>query len=317
MNICIITDGKKGHLNQAGGLAEAVLKRAQAIHPEGEHQIQTLSVEKLPRWKRFRYKGEPDTAPKIDLVICAGHGSHLASISLSRKHKCACMVCMRPSLPRCFFTLEFVPEHDLKPKDYKCKKIFATKGVLNRIKPQNPECKKRNILFLIGGESREYKWDSEQLLNQITHIARYSSSPIVLTTSRRTDPDFIAEVNQACPNIHVVPYEQTDDDWYQNNIDIAKEIWVTRDSVSMVYESITAGIPTGLLEMEPRTFIKGKVSRVTRGMEQLITDGQATSFTHWGQTHQLPAPTPLDEANRAADYIVEHFPHLFKGISSN
>lgn len=311
MNICIITDGKKGHLNQAGGLAEAILERAQQRQPELEHQIQILNVGKLPRWKRFRYKGEPDTAAKVNLVICAGHGSHLAAINLARLHKCACMVCMRPSLPRCFFTLEFVPEHDLKAKDSKCKKIFPTKGVLNRAKKQDPESKKRNILFLIGGASREYKWDSEQLLNQITHIARYSSSSIVLTTSRRTDPDFIAEVSQACPNIHVVPYDQTDDAWYQRNLDTAKEVWVTRDSVSMVYESITAGIPTGLLEMEPRTFIKGKVSRVTRGMEKLIADGQVANFTQWGQNHQLPTPTPLDEANRAADYVVEHFPSIF------
>ncbi len=312
MNICIITDGKKGHLNQAGGLAEAVLDRAQQLHPEVAHQIQTLNVANLPRWKRFRYKGEADTAANVNLIICAGHGSHLAAISMARKHKCVCMVCMRPSLPRCFFTLEFVPEHDLKTKDYKSKKIFPTKGVLNRVKPQDPEGKKRNILFLIGGASREYKWDSEQLLNQITHIARYSSSPIVLTTSRRTDPDFIAEVSQACPNIHAVPYEQTDDTWYQRNLDSAKEVWVTRDSVSMVYESITAGIPTGLLEMDPRTFIKGKVSRVSRGMNKLIADGQVSSFTQWGQSHELPVPTRLDEANRAADYIIEHFPQIFQ-----
>lgn len=312
MNICIITDGKKGHYSQAGGLAEAIVERARQLKPDIEHQIQALNVEKLSRWKRLRFKGNADTATHVDLVICAGHGSHLAAISLSRHRKCPCMVCMRPSLPRWFFTLELVPEHDLKKKDYKNKKIFATKGVLNKVKVQNPETKKRNILFLIGGESREYKWDSEQLLNQISHIARYSSSPIVLTTSRRTDPDFVREVSKVCPNIHVVPYEETDDSWYQNNLDAAKEIWVTRDSVSMVYESITAGAPTGLLEMEPRAFIKGKVSRVTRGMEKLIAEGQAYSFTQWAQKQQMSKPTPLDESNRAADYIVEHYPDIFK-----
>lgn len=311
MNICIITDGKKGHLSQTFGLAEALLERAQQLKPEGKHAIHELDIRNKSWWGKFRYKGEPDSPTEVDLVLCAGHSTHFAALSFARSRKCACMVCMKPSLPISLFSLGLIPEHDLKAKDYHNSSIFPTKGALNNIKPSTDPSKKRNTLFLIGGASKEYKWDSELLLNQITHIARHSSSHMVLTTSRRTDKDFVADVTQACPNIQVEPVEETGPNWVLENLAKAKEVWVTKDSVSMVYEALSSGVPVGILDMEQKTFRKDKTSRVTRGLNKLIEEDRVNSFTQWAQSHQLHQQEIFSEASRAADYIQKHFPHLF------
>lgn len=309
MNICIISDGKKGHLSQTLGLAEALLVRAQERKPEGEHRIIELDIRPLSWWQKFTFKGGEACPEQVDLILCAGHSTHFAALSLARKRKCPCMVCMRPSIPLRYFTLGLIPLHDLKPKDIKNKRIFPTKGALNNIHPSTEKAK--NILFLIGGASKEYDWDSEELMNQITHIARHSSSPMILTTSRRTQSDFAEDISQACPNIHVEPVEKTPPNWVLKNLATAKEVWVTKDSVSMVYEALSSGAPVGILDMPRRAKKRRKDSRVTRGLKQLIEEGRVSSFTQWAQSHQLQQLPPLNEAERAAQYIAKTFPHLF------
>ncbi len=312
MNICIISDGKKGHLSQTRGLATALLDRARQMKPDGSHQLQELDISKKRWWCKFRYKGEADTAEHVDLVLCAGHSTHFAALSLARHRKCACMVCMRPSLPIGLFTLGLIPEHDLKAKDYNNKDIFPTKGALNSVQVSTDPSKRKNILFLIGGESKEYKWESELLLNQITHIARYSRSSMVLTTSRRTDPDFIGEVSQACPNMHVISVDETGPNWVEENLAKAKEVWVTKDSVSMVYEALSSGAPVGILDMDQKVFRKDRTSRVTRGLNKLIEEGRVNTLAQWSKTHELQQQESFSEASRAADYIQQNYPKLFQ-----
>ncbi len=311
MVIYIVSDGKKGHLSQTRGLAEALLERARSTRPKVQHSCHEIPINGKTWLGKLFYKGKDLDLPRPNLILCAGHSTHLAALSLARSMRCLCMVCMRPSLPTRMFDLCIMPRHDVPEGGVPSPSTFLTNGAINCIKPQ-PDVPKKETLVLIGGPSKEFKWEAEHVLNQLTTIARKSTRPIVLTTSRRTPQDFVQDVAAACPSIRVEPVDQTGPNWVAEHLACAHEVWVTQDSVSMVYEALSSGAPVGIIEMlrkgDPH---KAKLSRVLRGLNMLISDGGATTFTEWAKTLTIPQPRKvLDEAGRAADYILTTFPQL-------
>lgn len=311
MVIYIISDGKKGHLSQTRGLAKALLCRARELRPETSHSCHEIDVSSMRWLGKLFYKGKELDLPRPHLILCAGHGTHLAALSLARHLRCLCMVCMKPSLPLRFFDLCIIPRHDLPEGKSTGGRIFQTVGAINSIKP-SPDTEKRETLILVGGPSKEFDWDAETVLNQLATITRQSSSPVVLTTSRRTPADFVQDVSAACPSIHVEPVEQTGATWVADHLAAAREVWVTQDSVSMVYEALSSGTPVGIIEMARKGGKKeSKCSRVARGLHMLVADGRVCTFTDWAKTHRLPhTHAVLDEAGRTADYILEHYPQI-------
>lgn len=317
MVIYIISDGKKGHLSQTRGLAGALVARAQKLRPDTAHSVHEVDITGKGFFAKMFYKGgDLADLPKPDLILCAGHGTHLAALSLARHMKCLCMVCMRPSLPLRMFDLCIMPRHDVPENREPGKNTFCTSGAINCIHPR-PDIPKTETLILVGGPSKSYAWDAELLLTQLANIVHHNSTPMVLTTSRRTPPDFIHDLQAACPSIHAVPVEETSADWVPLHLSRAREVWVSQDSVSMVYEALSSGAPVGILEMQeaPQRGKKGKkkkLPRVARGLQMLVKDGMVHTFTEWAKSsHSLPTQaTVINEAGRTADYILERFPRL-------
>jgi hypothetical protein len=67
----------------------------------------------------------------------------------------------------------------------------------------------------------------------------------------------------------------------------------------MVYEALTAGVATGLLDLPAR----GR-SRVVEGLRQLAAAGQVTGFADWVAGNSLQQPAgDFDEARRCALWI--------------
>lgn len=310
MIIYIVSDGKRGHLSQTQGLAEALLERARKLKPEKEHSYHLIDITNKSWLNKFFYKGKELDLPKPDLVLCAGHGTHFAALSLARHKKCLCMVCMKPSLPLNSFDLCIIPRHDLPNGENTKGNIFQTVGAINAIHPVSG-VEKKETLILVGGPSKEFIWDSEFVLTQLATIARRTSTPMILTTSRRTPKDFAADVANACPSIKVEPVESTGPTWVADHLATAKEVWVTQDSVSMVYEALSSGAPVAILELPRKNREAQKYSRVVRGLNMLIEDGGVCTFTAWAKEGIIPqAEKVLDEAGRAADYILKKFPKL-------
>ncbi len=312
MIIYIVSDGKKGHLSQTRGLAHALLERAREARPDMVHETHEVDVSNKSFFAKLFYKGKELDLPRPHLILCAGHGTHLAALSLARHLRCLCMVCMKPSLPTRLFDLCIMPRHDMPEGRQPSSRIFTTAGALNSVRP-SPQTEKRETLILIGGPSKDFVWDAEMVINQLSTIARHNTTPMVLTTSRRTPADFARDVLSTCPSIRVVPVEQTGPSWVADHLASAREVWVTQDSVSMVYEALSSGAPVGLIEMQRRgdRRRKPRPSRVVRGLGMLVENGMVCTFTEWAKAHKLPTPTSeLDEAGRTADYILSHFSQL-------
>lgn len=310
MLICIISDGKKGHLSQTRGLALALSRHVSELKPGTSCEVREVDVTHLDLIKKLRYNGKDLKLPRPDLILCSGHGTHLAALSLAHSMRCLCIVCMKPSLPTSWFDLCIIPRHDYEREKDAPANVLLTQGALNSITPA-PNVEKRDTLVLIGGPSKDFDWDEDHLITQLSTLARYNVGQITLTTSRRTPRNLVGMLHTSCPSIRVVPVDSTGPDWVAEHLASAKNVWVTQDSVSMVYESLSSGTPVGILEMPVHPGRVGKApGRVSRGLVQLVDEGRVTTFTQWLTTRELTACEPLHEADRAANYILEHFPAL-------
>jgi uncharacterized protein len=261
-----------------------------------------------------------------DFIIAAGHGLHVPLLFaglLFRKAKT--VLCMKPSLPMRWFDFCIVPRHDLRPAllAHPPAHVIPTIGALHPIHP-HPERPKTHTLILIGGPSKEYGWDEAQLLEQLSAVSCWQlpedgsqpSSPrlrgpemtedrtepqFLLTTSRRTPPGFVDTVRLACPQIEVVPVEETQRGWVADKLAASRAVWVTRDSVSMIYEALGSGAPVGLLSMP--LLKQGKMTRVMRGIQLLEQEGWVTPFDLWKQKRVLKQKGALVEVGRVAEMI--------------
>lgn len=291
--VWVFTDGKAGHENQSRGLLAALAHR----HPVDARWINVpayASVLSSLMTRRFL----PGVGlPPPDLLIGAGHRTHLPLLAARRAHGGRTIVLMKPSLPRAWFDLCVIPEHDAVTGA----NVLSTRGALNPVEPGTKNA--RAGLILIGGPSRHHGWSEHEIISQVkTIIASESDIDWTLTTSRRTPSSTTTRLRALThKNLTVVPVAETGPGWLSERLASAAQIWVTEDSVSMMYEALTANAATGVLGVPAK-----RASRVARGIAALSHDGLVTGFADWQRGRKLAPPAaPFNEAARVADWIGE------------
>jgi mitochondrial fission protein ELM1 len=301
LQILLLTDGKPGHENQSRGLAEA-LDRLVKVH------VTLLPVKKRHLIASLFSSGAlHEEIPKPDLIIGAGHAVHGRMLAISRSSGAPCVVMMKPTLPSSFFDLCLIPRHDLKGKP-PSHNMIATRGALNRVPPPS-ERPRNGGLILVGGPSSSYAWDSDGISQAITTIVKACGErPWRITDSRRSPEGELENLAKACPALVIHPHAATGRDWLPERLAEAAEVWVSEDSVSMIYEALSSGARVGLLRV-PRLKPNG---RVARGIDELIADGYLMPFDQWGPSTPLPEPPEvLRESERcAAQVLARFFPKL-------
>jgi mitochondrial fission protein ELM1 len=300
LTLWLIGDGKPGHENQSLGLAEAMQRRVAC-------EVHRISIAgEGGFFCRIRAALAAGTKlPKPDFIIAAGHATHPSLLCLARKYSAKSIVLMRPSLPLGCFDLCIAPTHDFHKKPQR-KNLILTRGAINRVWPSDSD--KTGRLILIGGPSKTHGWDDAAMLNMLKAIT--ATGDWQLTDSRRTSRGFLEQIKNHLPNIEIFSCKETAPDWLPDKLSRAKEVWVSEDSVSMIYEALSSDARVGLLPV-PR--LKPK-SRVLRGVDELLEAGFLTSFSEWGKTgHLSPAPAALNEADRCGEILFERF----QGISAN
>jgi len=291
------SDTKAGHDSQSLGLVDALKRRI----PLDSYDI-PVTHGAVVDWLRGRFPAA-SLLPDPWLVVGAGHSTHLPLLAARRARGGRAVVLMTPDLPKHWFDLCVIPDHD-RPRP--ASNVLATRGSLNRMQAaraaaSNPN---RRGLLMIGGPSRHYHWDHEQVIEQLAGVTRYS--PVhhwVLTTSRRTPPGFAERVRDMLFNrnlkLTIHSWRDTPDPWLAVQLQRACCTWVTEDSVSMIYEALTASVPVGLLSVPPR-----RQDRIVRGVEALVATGNVMRFSHWSRGIPLPRSVEIfDEANRVAEQI--------------
>lgn len=292
-HIRVLSDGRPGHENQSVGLALALARRVEAAFEIVKIDSSTGLL------ARMRAASRPGP---VDLVIAAGHRTHLPLWWAARRLRARSVVIMKPSLPLAFFDLCLMPRHDLaNPVDHG--RVVTTRGALNRIAEQ-PATKTDTGVILIGGPSSHHGWDGAPLSSAIAEIVR--ARPELAWTigdSRRTPEGFLAQQLSGC-GAQLVPHQQTQPGWLPAQLGAAREVWVTEDSVSMIFEALTAGARVGVLPMP----VKNPRARTVKAVRDLMADGYVRSFNEWKKHPDGWGGAPaLHETARCADLIIERF----------
>ena len=296
MIIWRFTDGKLGHENQSAGLVSA-LRRTQKVN------LIDFPVDILPSScvlllkSMFRSNIKEFSKPKPDLIIGAGRKTHIPMVVAKAMCGGKLVVLMRPSIPMRLFDLTVAPKHDNVPLR---ENVIESEGALNAV--EFVENKNKNIgLMLIGGESSHYRWDDIRIANQIKQITEQEPEvDWTLTTSRRTPANFLNLLREI--QVEVVPFDETNNEWMARHYAQSGQIWVTPDSVSMVYEALSSGAVTNVFSIDP----SGKESRVRDGLNSLIQHDVVSTFVSWKKNSTTQSvPSHFNESARIADHILE------------
>lgn len=296
------SDGKAGHDSQSQGLV-AALQRCMVID---SYDI-AVAGSAATDWLRGRFPAA-NLLPDPWLILGAGHATHLPLLAARRARGGRSLVLMTPDLPKRWFDLCVVPDHDCPQP---ASNVLLTRGSLNcmqAIPRATTMADMRRGLLMIGGPSRHYRWDHDQVIEQLAAVIRYS--PVqhwILTTSRRTPPGFAERVRDRLFNrnlkLTLYSWRDTPDPWLAQQLQRVCCTWVTEDSVSMMYEALTAAVPVGLISVPPR-----RRDRIVRGVDALVASGNVMRFSNWCRGKPLPCPAEVfDEANRVAVHICQRW----------
>lgn len=289
INLLYVSDAKAGHRSQALGLYHAY----QRLNPHQTVQWTEITIDELSYVHLLWAKQKITPAP--DYIIGVGSHTHLKVALLGKCYPQAkTIILMKTSLPFSWFDYHLIPEHDKKTIKHLPKNIIFTQGALNPIVNQHRHQQGR-ILIALGGSSKRHHWDNQAILTQLKDIIQRNantepSTEIILTTSRRTPSDFLtafkaylAELAQH--NVQIFPVEDTPQGWIFEQMQLAETVWVSEDSVSMIFEALTAGAKVGILAVQ-----RLKQDRITQLLDELLQQAQ-------------PFEMKLNEAERVARLI--------------
>lgn len=292
-----LVDGKAGHESQSLGLVQALHKQRsiECFDIKVSNGLDALMGILTSTWSQGA------GLPLPDLIIGAGHATHLHLLAAKRAFGGKTIVLMQPTIPVALFDLCLIPEHD---QYYGGGEYIETRGVLNPIKPDGMHIQNQ-ALIMIGGPSKHCEWDTLKLIAQVYELVNHNPTIVyTLTTSRRTPKEFVSAVKRIhFDNLNIVPFEQTEKGWIAKALSNSAAAWVTEDSVSMVYEALTSNVAVGLLNMPIK-----RNSRVSRGMQKLIKQGLVARFDFL-QTyqHRLKAVSGFMEADRCSQWILQYW----------
>lgn len=295
LNIWRFTDGKPGHDSQSIGLCEAI----ERLKPSKRFDIQIEPAFKS--FKHFLFKTFPKNSllPNPNLIIGAGHSTHLPMLAARQTYGGKIVLLMKPSLPLSFFDMCMIPEHDQAPVK---KNVINTVGALNPVQFNKNKTASMGLI-LIGGPSKHFYWDSAAILKQIKHIvANDTKINWIVADSPRTPKDTLTKLQTyELKNSQLAHYAETDTTKLRRFIYDAGSIWVTKDSISMIYEALSSGAKVGLIELQSR-----RISRVEKGVDTLVDKNTLLTYSKWKDNSELTTSIDkFNEAERCANILRE------------
>ncbi len=291
------SDGRAGHDAQSKGLISAL---SDLIECDNYELPVPLPLSSYGRGL-FKNSSFANNIPDPDLLVGAGHATHMPILLARHIRGGKAIILMKPSLPCRFFDLCLIPEHD-KIKDGG--NLMSTMGPLNLIQSGHhgpADCG----LMLIGGESKHFIWNEQLLLDQISQILVQSSQRWIIADSPRTPPTTRALLRTLKNSkIQYVPYEDKGNgQQLQQLFQKAGVVWVSEDSMSMIYEALTTGAAAGVLRVPGK-----RNDRITKVARSLATKQMLTLFDDWQPGRALTPPVKiLAESSRCARALLERF----------
>ncbi len=303
--VIAVLDGRPGHEKQTLGVVAGLRARTEVMLTSINISHGILN--------RFRYGLQlllPFLAPlkkklqDADLVIGTGSRTHSLVLMLKKKYGIPACTCMSPSLfMRRQFDYCFVPEHD---KISPARNIFFTLGAPNPCFDRGLHQKDQGLILLGGIDKNSHDWDCDEISEQVLAIIESDQGRFwTISSSPRTPLTTVDKIRKqinAGKNARFFEYSQTPPGWIEEQYDRCGMVWVTSDSISMLYEALSSGCQVNIFPMK---WLR-KNCKFRENEQLLLRKGIVSSYSAWFKQHQSGCcKSKLNEAQRCADKILE------------
>ncbi|AHI25660.1 hypothetical protein BGC31_12865 [Komagataeibacter xylinus] len=156
------------------------------------------------------------------------------------------------------------------------------------------------VAVLVGGGNGRFRLgraEGAALATQLATMMRRDRVGIVLTPSRRTDPEVCVGLRRALAGPDAWIWDQTGPNPYLGLLACADAIVVTMDSVSMISEAVATSVPVMVASLP------GRSRRIGQFLHDLTQAGRIRPFA--GRLETWPV-TPLDDTVMAAEAVRHH-----------
>ena len=238
-----ISDGKPGHERQVNGLVNA-LERILIGNKLELHKFNGGFVNALIEL----YTKKKYLKQKPNLIVGAGHKTHLTLILLSKIIGGKSICLMKPSIPTKLFDLCIIPKHNKTNGA----NVFITQGPLNTLK--NSGGKKKGGLILVGGPSRHFHFSKDEVLKSICNIVSSRPATIWSIADSRRTPERVKKslIKIQSDSLKYYDSNYTSSSILDRKLEQAEYAWITADSMAMIYEALTAGAKVGIIDLQQK-----------------------------------------------------------------
>ena len=267
MNVLWIKDGNIGHEKQVRVLLDQLLKNKQL-------NIIERTIRGI--FPFFTYINDVEEN-YYDLIIGAGNKTYplLLDTKKYQKNITKTVAVLTPSFKKDKFDIICAPYHDEhKLKDIN--NVIYFKGSLASVSLSEPE--EKTILIAIGGKNKHYHFDQKHIISQIKYfISLHPDKDCYIYNSRRTPTkmnDGILSLKNNKNNIYFIDYKNQQSSSFEHILHKASSKLITRDSMNMVFESLSCRGKTYLIDMR----VKNKKSKVLNVINNLIKHNEVGSI---------------------------------------
>ena len=104
--------------------------------------------------------------------------------------------------------------------------------------------------------------------------------------------------------VSFVPFRESEPGWLEKQYRTHASVWVTADSISMIYEALSSGCRVGVLPVQ----WKKADNKFQRSLNYLLEHKLIVSFDHYIQGAAMPENVePLNEADRCAKELLRRW----------
>lgn len=314
LEVVLFLDGRAGHEKQTFGVLRALEQLTPVTFRQEQAPIlslgrQILEIALLVTGLSRKYSKTTDLKP-ADLLLGTGSRTHLPLLRYQCRLKALwpdrakSVVCMLPDKwALSLVDLCLVPSHDHPLVQ---ENIFSTLGPPNP-SPVSGDKKTDNGLILVGGiDHKSHYWDTAKVLEQLQTVVQRDPRTWTITTSRRTPKETeeaLLTFASKHANSTLFLAADTPPGWLEEQYAQSTIAWVTADSVSMIYEALTAGCGVGVLPV----IWKRRNNKFAHGLADLAARDLIVLFDDWLAGRELTPGAGLHEAERCAREILRRW----------
>lgn len=302
-------DTRKGHEKQTQAVVRALAELTSVQVAEYRLSSPTL-LDRAVDWLRYLLSTvlphRNNVFAGADIIIGTGSRCHIPMLLAGQQRGAdgvKIITCMTPDrILLNKFDLCLVPGHDDVPV---AGNIFKTIGPPCPVSDKGQHDDKKGLILIGGIDVKSHHWQTPVVVKQVEEVIKRDPEIYwTISSSPRTPADtviLLEKICRDCDNTAFFRAENTAMGWIEEQYDRNKTVWVTADSVSMLYEALSAGCQVGVLPVK----WKKKNNKFQRSLASLIEKNLIILFDEW-QTGKVfgQQTVSLDEATRCAREIL-------------